>query len=95
MRKRKYVIARKYLPADMRLSGFIVLWLLLDRLNASEVVFTIYYTLIGVILLMYLYTKSKVKEIEVDIENFLKDRGDAQQKKEELKEFVDNLKACK
>lgn len=85
MRDKRYLI--KY-PNGRKL-GFtplLAIWLLLDKLEVSQLGWGIYYTLAGLVVVAYIIDLFRVEEITVDIQDFLKKENEEIEKKKDKEE---------
>lgn len=88
MSKTKYYIKTPEQP-HLPLIHYVTLWLLLDRLNAPQWLWGIYWCLAVGIFLAYIYYRVTVDAKEVDIQNLLKSEHEKNETFKELKEKLE------
>lgn len=67
-----YKIKHNAIKGKFPFLGFITLWLLLDRINAPEVIFGVLYGLVGIAIIAWVIVFATDSEIDVDIQDLLK-----------------------
>lgn len=81
-KKRYYIKPIQSKGRTLPVTGFIVLWLLLDRVNAPEWLYAIYWFCAAVLFIFFWYDVFTVNENAVDIKKILKKEFEQQEREE-------------
>ena len=86
MNKKRYIIKGfQSTGRKLPLIGLVTLWLMLDRFHLPQIGWGIFYTLAGILIIVWIYDCLKYDQIDVDVQKLLKKHYEEteQDKKEE------------